>query len=309
LLKPPTIEDNVDEAVGRKKRKDGAEFETDYDRAKRIRKERKAMKQKEADDTGKMQMNQQIAALLSKKEAKGSPAAAGPAGPVGPAGPPSATFMSFGPSVGVAAGPEVGVAAGPAAGPAVGPVSPVAEGTSMTAGSTGDADQEKLTAVEAAAAAPGPAPRPRGPMRPSPDQLPAVSQPEEAAPSATQRPTAKLGPMDYLNQQKRMSFDELKVKLAETSVREEGVPGSNQFDSYAEKLEKHRNERLKQQEDDTKQMLKTVNKGKGQKKDKKAKKDKKDKGVKRTADGAILGGSSDDSVSEEDCLLARYKKS
>merc|ERR1719510_1473767 len=113
--------------------------------------------------------------------------------------------------------------------------------------------------------------------------------------------------MDHFAEQKRVSWDELKNRLAETAWKEEGVPGSTNFDAYAKKLEKDRNERLQDQEDQTKRLLKHVNKGKGYKK-KKDKKEKKHKGAKRTADGAILAGSSDESSNEEDALLARYKK-
>merc|ERR1712217_366528 len=97
--------------------------------------------------------------------------------------------------------------------------------------------------------------------------------------------------------QKRVSWDELKTKLAEAAWKEEGVPGSTSFDSYSAKLEKDRNERLQQQENETKKMLKRINKGKGQKKDKK---EKKQKGPKRTADGAVLANSSEDSSADED---------
>ncbi|CAE7302012.1 unnamed protein product [Symbiodinium natans] len=69
--------------------------------------------------------------------------------------------------------------------------------------------------------------------------------------------------MDIMKEQKthgsnemRVSWDELKNKLAEANWKEAGVPGSNEFDDYAAKLEKTRNERLAQQEDDTKKALK-----------------------------------------------------
>ncbi|CAE7322592.1 unnamed protein product, partial [Symbiodinium sp. KB8] len=65
----------------------------------------------------------------------------------------------------------------------------------------------------------------------------------------------------------RVSWDELKTKLAEANWKEAGVPGSSEFDTYAAKLEKTRNERLAQQEDDTKKALKAV--GKDKKKEKK----------------------------------------
>jgi len=116
--------------------------------------------------------------------------------------------------------------------------------------------------------------------------------------------------MDILAEQTRVTWDELKANLASKSTREEGVPGSNEFDSFSAKLEKERNERLQVQEMETKKMLKTVNKGRGHKDKKKDKKDKKDKskGPKRTADGAVFAQSSDDDEpSDEDLLLKRYK--
>lgn len=116
-----------------------------------------------------------------------------------------------------------------------------------------------------------------------------------------------LGHMDIMKEQKRVSWDELKTRLAEANWKEAGVPGSSEFDSYSAKLEKTRNERLAQQEDDTKKALKAVNKVKKEKK--KEKKEKKKSGPKRTADGAVLAQSSGESESEkEDALLARYKK-
>lgn len=116
-----------------------------------------------------------------------------------------------------------------------------------------------------------------------------------------------LGHMDIMKEQKRVSWDELKTRLAEANWKEAGVPGSSEFDSYSAKLEKTRNERLAQQEDDTKKALKAVNKVKKEKK--KEKKEKKKSGPKRTADGAVLAQSSGELESEkEDALLARYKK-
>merc|ERR1711971_933011 len=98
----------------------------------------------------------------------------------------------------------------------------------------------------------------------------------------------KVGFMDVFAEQKRQSWDDLKNNLSKGQWREEGVPGSNAFDDYAAKLEKTRNERLGQQESDTKKMLKAINKGKGNK-EKKA------------------GSSS--SSDAEDKLLSRYKRS
>lgn len=295
LLKPPSVEDNIDEAVGRKKNP-GAEFETDHDRAKRIRRERRAAKDKEKDVEQKMQMNQAIRDLLGGKAPK---APAGPTGPPGPVGP---TFVSFGPGMGPSVGPDVGPSAGPSvgvagpAGPSVGPTVPgeSAPSSPPTAGS------------EAAQSAPGPAPKPRGPARPKPEDLP--EKPDEQDEKAPDRPAApvRLGHMDVYKEQKRVSWDELKNKLAEANWKEEGVPGSNAFEDYSQKLEKARNERLAAQEEETKRMLKQATKGKKDKK--KDKKEKKPKGPKRTADGAILAASSDDSQDEEeDALLARYK--
>jgi len=117
--------------------------------------------------------------------------------------------------------------------------------------------------------------------------------------------------MDIYAQQKRVTFDELKTNLAKVAWKEAGVPGSSEFDSYSAKLEKERNERLQQQEDATKKMLKHINKGRGKEKKKKDK-DKKDKkkekkGPKTTAEGAVLANSSSSGSEEEDTLLARYK--
>merc|ERR1719265_557361 len=153
----------------------------------------------------------------------------------------------------------------------------------------------------------GPAPRPRGPMRPSQEDMPAKPEPaiREEEKAITQ--PVKLGVGDYLAQQKRVSWDELKRNLAEANWREEGVPGSRQFDDYSAKLEKNRTERLKQQEEDTKRLLKHMNKGRPHKKEKK--KDKHPKGAKRTADGAILAASDNESSDDaEDPLMSRYKQ-
>ncbi|CAK9111016.1 Circumsporozoite protein [Durusdinium trenchii] len=57
LLKDPTVADDVDVSLGRKKTAGGEEFETDHDRAKRIRRERRAAKEKEKDDQQKHDMN------------------------------------------------------------------------------------------------------------------------------------------------------------------------------------------------------------------------------------------------------------
>merc|ERR1712232_829960 len=108
--------------------------------------------------------------------------------------------------------------------------------------------------------------------------------------------------MGILKDQKRTSWDQLKAKLSEVNVAQPGVPGSKEFDDYSAKLQKDRSERLKQQEDDTKRLLKHMNKGKGEKKKKKDKKEKKSGDLKRTADGAVLAGSSDDESAQEDCL-------
>jgi len=142
-------------------------------------------------------------------------------------------------------------------------------------------------------------------MRPEPTEaVQADSQVNEGV-TAVSRP--QVAPMDFLSRQRRVSWDQLKDNLAQVQWKEEGVPGAKQFDDYSAKLEKTRNERLKQQEDDTKQTLKAMNRGKVVKK--KKKKDKKERTVKRTADGALLAGSSDDSSSDSnECLLSRYKK-
>lgn len=145
----------------------------------------------------------------------------------------------------------------------------------------------------------------RGPARPTAEQQ---NKPEEedvaSAPAAPTKPQ-QVAPMDFLNKQQRVSWDQLKDNLAHAQWKEEGVPGAKGFEYYATKLEKTRQDRLKQQEEDTKKMLKAANKSKGSKKKKKDKKEK--KGPKSTPEGAVLAGSSDDS-SEEDCVLARYKK-
>jgi len=101
--------------------------------------------------------------------------------------------------------------------------------------------------------------------------------------------------MDVFAEQKRGSWDDLKNNMSKAAWREEGMPGGNAFDDYSAKLEKTRNERLGQQESDTKKMLKAINKGKGVKDKKKDKKDKK------------AGSSS--SSDAEDKLLSRYKRS
>eukprot|EP00428_Durinskia_dybowskii_P030735 CAMPEP_0170251126 /NCGR_PEP_ID=MMETSP0116_2-20130129/25392_1 /TAXON_ID=400756 /ORGANISM="Durinskia baltica, Strain CSIRO CS-38" /LENGTH=106 /DNA_ID=CAMNT_0010502087 /DNA_START=51 /DNA_END=367 /DNA_ORIENTATION=+ len=98
LLKNPTVEDNVDEAVGRKKNSGGEEFETDHDRAKRIRRERKAMKAKDLEDNKKQLMSQAINALLSG----GSSSSTSTGKSVAKAGPAAPQFLSFGPTVGPA---------------------------------------------------------------------------------------------------------------------------------------------------------------------------------------------------------------
>jgi len=283
LLKDPTVADDVDVSLGRKKT--GEEFETDHDRAKRIRRERRAAKEKEKDDQQKHDMNKAISALLgggssSKKLDLTSanfqsfgPGAAGPS--VGPSGPP-------GPSV--PSGPAV-----PGPGPAVpGPPGPEASGPSSPPKVPAGPSKPKM---------------PQGPQRPPKAEEALPDAPEPEKPKDEKK--VLLGHMDIMKEQKRVSWDELKTRLAEANFKEAGVPGSSEFDNYSAKLEKTRNERLAQQEDDTKKALKAVNKGK---KEKKKKKDKKS-GLKRTADGAVLAQSSGESESEkEDALLARYKK-
>jgi len=113
--------------------------------------------------------------------------------------------------------------------------------------------------------------------------------------------------MDIMAEQKRVSWDQLKQNLAQANYKEAGTPGSREFEDYSAKLEKTRNERLQQQEDSTKRLLKHMNKGRGHKKEKKEKKkgDKGDKGDKRAA---VDAGSSSDGGEDEDALLVRYKK-
>jgi len=148
-------------------------------------------------------------------------------------------------------------------------------------------------------------------MKPPPEYQTAAAEPEAEVAAASEK-KEYLGHMDFARLgEKRVSWDELKAKLASKSNREEGVPGEKNFDAYSEKLEKERNERLQAQELDTKSTLKRMAAagGAAQKKYKKDKKSKKEKkGPKRTADGAVLAGSSDDESPDEDCLLARYKK-
>eukprot|EP00927_Polykrikos_kofoidii_P079093 TRINITY_DN75887_c0_g1_i1.p1 TRINITY_DN75887_c0_g1~~TRINITY_DN75887_c0_g1_i1.p1 ORF type:complete len:390 (-),score=108.90 TRINITY_DN75887_c0_g1_i1:65-1234(-) len=379
LLKPPTIEDNVDEAIGKRNtyEKTNGEFETAHDRAKRIRRERREQSKKDLEDSKKNQMSKAINSLLSDKEGKKANAAAaaasamaaaaaaagsggflsfgpsppaasaaagvsagpeGPAGPpVGPRGPPKGVAGPpagpAGPPVGPA-GPSVGPAGPPAgpAGPPVGPVGPTAAAGVDVGPSSGPpvgATHAAESPVEEGAAdadgvpevlAVSPAPRPRGPMRPSAEDRPQVtpstageaSASSSAAASARPAPEAagvavtqvKLGYLDILKDQKRVSWDQLKKNLSEVSFAEKGVPGSKEFDDYAAKLDKDRKEKLGQQESDTKRLLKHMNKGKH----KKDKKKKKEKGIKRTADGAVLANSTDDESSGEDTLVARYKK-
>merc|ERR1711957_448276 len=145
---------------------------------------------------------------------------------------------------------------------------------------------------------------PQGPARPKPEDLPPDQLPPDPAPEPKAAAAAdasekkvRLGHMDIMKDQKRVSWDELKNKLATANIREAGTPGSNEFDDYATKLEKTRNERLQQQEQTTKKALKAASKGK---KDKKKKKDKKAGGLKRTADGAVLAQSSGDESSEQE---------
>ncbi|CAJ1386849.1 unnamed protein product [Effrenium voratum] len=286
LLKDPTVADDVDVSLGRKKT--GEEFETDHDRAKRIRRERRAAKEKEKEEQQKHDMNKAISALLGGGTSKKLDIS-------------GATFQSFGPGP---AGPSGPGPSGPAAGPSAGPSGP---GPSGPPGPAGPGEASPDPPQEASAAKPAGPSRPKvpqGPARPKVEEMPEQEKPEE---KPQEKKEVRLGHMDIMKEQKRVSWDELKTRLAETNIKEAGVPGSNEFDDYAAKLEKTRNERLAQQEDDTKRALKVVNKSKKEKKEKK--KDKKS-GLKRTADGAVLAQSSGDSESEQDdALLSRYKKS
>jgi len=115
-----------------------------------------------------------------------------------------------------------------------------------------------------------------------------------------------MRPFDHLATQKRVSWDELKERLAKAELRQEGVPGSRSFNDYSEKLERNRNELLQKQEMETKKLLKRAA-GVSEKKMKKIRKDMKEKVSKRTADGAVLANSDDSSSEQEDALLARYK--
>eukprot|EP00405_Crypthecodinium_cohnii_P013758 CAMPEP_0206456716 /NCGR_PEP_ID=MMETSP0324_2-20121206/22536_1 /ASSEMBLY_ACC=CAM_ASM_000836 /TAXON_ID=2866 /ORGANISM="Crypthecodinium cohnii, Strain Seligo" /LENGTH=284 /DNA_ID=CAMNT_0053927709 /DNA_START=141 /DNA_END=995 /DNA_ORIENTATION=- len=275
LLKNPTTEDNVDEAVGRKKRPED-QFETDHDRSKRIRRERQEQKKKDAEAAQKQQMSQAISALLGSSGAGGSSSSKKGAD-VGAAGP---QFMSFGQPGPLVPGPP---SPGPAPGPAVGPSGGPAPGP---AGPSGPSKPSKT--------------KTKGPAKPAPEDIPAKApaEPEKEKEKAA-APKVRLGHMDHFAEQKRVSWDELKANLAKANLAEEGVPGSNQFDSYSAKLEKERNDRLQAQELETKKMLKHINKGKGVK-DKKKKKDKKEKKA---------AASSDESSEADDALLKRYNKS
>jgi len=287
LLKAADFEENVEFAGGKAKKLD--DFETDADRSKRIRKERKAAKEKTREIDQKQQMSKAIGTALGKDTV-----AAG-------------RFASFGPSVGV--GPSVGPAVGPSVGPDIGAGPPV--------GPTGtEVAQDEATAEAskpASASSSGPS-RPRGPSGPArpPPEFQKEQEPEEpTAPSAASaQPKMVMGHLDILKDQKRVSWDELKERLAnqDSGTRQEGMPGSKAFENYSDKLEKSRSERLQQQEEDTKKTLKRMAAAGGAaiKKHKKDKKKEK-KGPKRTADGAVLAASSDDDEEEEDCLLARYK--
>lgn len=287
LLKAADFEDSHEFSGGKAKKAE--DFETDADRSKRIRKERKAAKEKMKEIDQKQQMNKAIGAALGKDTV-----AAG-------------RFASFGPSVGV--GPSVGPSVGPAVGPSVGPdigVGPV--GPTVPEAAQDEPTAKVSTPASASSSAP---PKPRGPSGPArpPPEFQKEPEPDEPAPSApSAQPKQVLGHLDIMKDQKRVSWDELKERLANQDIRQEGMPGSKSFDNYSDKLEKSRNERLQQQEEETKKTLKRMAAAGGAalKKHKKDKKKEK-KGPKRTADGAVLAGSSDDESEQEDCLIARYK--
>eukprot|EP00913_Durusdinium_trenchii_P022101 g20768.t1 len=303
VLGDPTVADDVDVSLGRKKTAGGEEFETDHDRAKRIRRERRAAKEKEKDDQQKHDMNKAISALLGGANFQ----TFGPSGPSGPSVGPAVPGPTMpgptvpGPTVPGPTVPGPVSEAGPSSPPKPGPQGPrLPQGPSRPPkpedrsradrwflGPTGDVRWSRKRDPSSEDR------EPQGPLPPEPEKT-------------EKKEKVLLGHMDIMKEQKRVSWDELKNRLAEANWKEAGVPGSSEFDSYSAKLEKTRNERLAQQEDDTKKALKAVNKGKKEKK-KEKKKDKKSS-VKRTADGAVLAQSSGESESEkEDALLARYK--
>merc|ERR1712151_1042645 len=97
-----------------------------------------------------------------------------------------------------------------------------------------------------------------GPARPKPGEEPAAPEPEEEE-KKPEKQHATL-PFDHLASQKRVSWDELKEKLANANTRQEGMPGERTFEAAAAALEKNRNERLQKQEEETKKMLKQASK-------------------------------------------------
>merc|ERR1719291_152458 len=134
-----------------------------------------------------------------------------------------------------------------------------------------------------------------GPARPKPGEEP-VPEPAEEEEKKPEKQHAPL-PFDHLASQKRVSWDELKEKLANANTRQEGMPGEKLFEASAAALEKNRNDRLQKQEEETKKMLKQASKVSEKKMKKLRKGMKKEGGLKRTADGAILANSDDDESS------------
>mmetsp|Transcript_104875 Transcript_104875/g.208460 ORF Transcript_104875/g.208460 Transcript_104875/m.208460 type:complete len:359 (+) Transcript_104875:87-1163(+) len=338
LLKPASFEENTEFAGGRSKanRDNGTDFETDADRAKRIRKERKALKQKDKETSLKSSMGQAISGVLGGGGGSAGPFVSFGAAPAGPAPPPSAGAnigpMRPAPGPSVPEGVKIGggnhtpsvpsqpateapataaaaATAATAAGPSTGPAASPAGGNGQNQDPS--RTMEDAVAEEPAGGSTGPVPRPRGPAKPPPEALPRPpprqgQKPEEPSPQAE---AFAAMPLDHLATQKRVSWDELKERLANVEMRQEGVPGSKSFEDYSERLEKSRNERLQRQENDTKKLLRRSAELSEKKMKKLAKKMKEKSGgggPKRTSDGAILAVS-DGETSEEDALVARYK--
>ena len=159
LLKDPEVADDVNTAIGRKK--DKGEYETDHDRVKRIRRERKAQKLKDQEASQKKQMNAAIGSLL-KPETEAVPFVSfGPGLPAGPSGP-------SGPERNTGRSSEAALVPGPQ-GPQ-GPQGPPAPPTPDAAVVDDTTSAGPAPATPPAASPVGPAPRPRGPMRPEPTE-------------------------------------------------------------------------------------------------------------------------------------------
>jgi len=335
LLKPASFEENTEFAGGRSKanRDNGTDYETDADRAKRIRKERKALKQKDKETSLKSSMGQAISGVLGGGGSSAGPFVSFGAAPAGPAPPPSAGSsigpMRPAPGPSVPEGVKIGggshtpsessqpaaeasatAAAATTAGQSTGPAASAAPGNGKTQDPSGTNEGAGVEdpAGGSTGSMPSGVPRPRGPAKPPPEAFPRPPPRDGPKPEEASQQAEAMLPMDHLATQKRVSWDELKERLANAEMRQEGVPGSKKFDDYSEKLEKSRNERLQRQENDTKKLLRRSAELSEKKMKKLAKKmkEKGNSGPKRTADGAILAVSDGD-TSEEDALLTRYK--